>query len=96
MQNDLISRNALLAEYDRVHIGEPGNARKLIAEAPAVDAAPVVHGYWDDSGRYQFPCGKKAIRCSICGCALSEGEYHLFNWNYCPVCGAKMDMEVDK
>lgn len=36
--NDLISRNALLAEYDRVHIGEPGGARKLIAEAPAVDA----------------------------------------------------------
>ena len=36
--NDLVSRKALLAEYDRVHIGEPGNARKLIAEAPTVDA----------------------------------------------------------
>lgn len=34
MANDLISRNALLAEYDRVHIGEPGKARKLIADAP--------------------------------------------------------------
>jgi hypothetical protein len=34
--NDLISRKALLAEYDRVHIGEPGRARKLIEDAPAV------------------------------------------------------------
>lgn len=34
--NDLISRKALLAEYDRVHIGEPGGARKLIEDAPAV------------------------------------------------------------
>jgi hypothetical protein len=35
--NDLISRKALIAEYDRVHIGEAGNARKLIENAPAVD-----------------------------------------------------------
>lgn len=34
--NDLISRKALIAEYDRVHIGPPGGARKLIEEAPAV------------------------------------------------------------
>lgn len=42
MASDLISRSALLAEYDRVHVGEPGGARKLIAEAPAVDAVEVV------------------------------------------------------
>lgn len=42
MASDLISRDALLAEYDRVHVGEPGGARRLIAEAPAVDAVPVV------------------------------------------------------
>lgn len=34
--DDLISRKTLLAEYDRVHIGEPGKARKLIEDAPAV------------------------------------------------------------
>ena len=34
--NDLISRKALIAEYDRVHIGEPGGARKLMEYAPAV------------------------------------------------------------
>jgi hypothetical protein len=33
---DLISRKALLAEYDRVHVGPPGGARKLMEDAPAV------------------------------------------------------------
>lgn len=58
---------------------------------PAADVAPVVHGRWDDSGRYTFPSGDTAVRCTNCGCALTESEYHLNNWNYCPVCGAKMD-----
>ena len=40
--DDLISRNALIAEYDRVHIGVAGNARKLIENAPTVDAVEVV------------------------------------------------------
>lgn len=39
---DLISRIALLAEYDRQHEGEAGRARKLIENAPAVDAVEVV------------------------------------------------------
>lgn len=38
----LIDADALIAEYDRVHVGEPGKARKLIADAPTVDAVPVV------------------------------------------------------
>ena len=43
MQNDdRISRSALLAAYDAAHKGPPGGARKLIVEAPAIDAVPVV------------------------------------------------------
>lgn len=34
---EYIERESLLAKYDEVHIGEPGGARKLIAEAPSVD-----------------------------------------------------------
>ena len=34
--------DALLAAYDAMHKGEPGRARKLIEEAPTVDAVPVV------------------------------------------------------
>lgn len=32
----LIDADALLAEYDRVHVGPPGGARKLIEDAPEV------------------------------------------------------------
>ena len=34
--NDLISRKALIAEYDRAHVGPPGGARKLMEDAPEV------------------------------------------------------------
>ena len=64
---------------------------QYIEVIPAADVAPVVHGRWDDSGRYTFPGGSTAVRCTNCGCALTESEYRLNNWNYCPVCGAKMD-----
>lgn len=66
-----------------------------IGKLPAADVVPVVHGWWDDSGRYTFPSGAAAVRCTNCGCALTESEYRLNNWNYCPVCGAKMDGGAD-
>ena len=62
-----------------------------ISNLPAADVAPVVHAHWDDSGRYTFPGGSTAVRCTNCGCALTVSEYHLNNWNYCPVCGARMN-----
>ena len=65
--------------------------KRFLLNRPAADVAPVVHGRWDDSGRYTFPGGSTAVRCTNCGCALTVSEYHLNNWNYCPVCGAKMD-----
>lgn len=68
---------------------------RVLKKIPAADAVPVVHGRWDDSGRYTFPSGDVAVRCTNCGCALTESEYHLNNWNYCPVCGAKMDGGTD-
>ena len=38
----LIDADALLAEYDRQHEGQPGKARKLIEDAPTVEAVEVV------------------------------------------------------
>lgn len=38
----LIDADALIAEYDRAHIGAPGGARKLMQDAPTVDAVEVV------------------------------------------------------
>ena len=42
MSGDFVSRDWLLAEYDRQHQGPPGGARRIIAEAPAADVVEVV------------------------------------------------------
>ena len=80
---DLIDRKKLIAEYDRVHIGPPGGARKLMEDAPTVDAVEVVHGRWkivDFAG---------SVQCSVCGEISDES-------NYCPNCGAKMDGDENR
>lgn len=37
----LISKENLIAEYDRVHVGPPGGARKLMEDAEPVGAIPL-------------------------------------------------------
>ena len=78
--DDLISRKALLAAYDRVHIGEPGMERKLMEDAPTVDAVEVVHGWWITVENREY----LGVRCSNCQKWFDEKT------NYCPNCGARM------
>lgn len=95
--NDLISRSALLAEYDWKHIGHAGAARKLMVDAPAADAAPVVHGRWDRD--LTKPCETMTNErhvdeihvCSVCRNMALSGDMDYFLTDYCPFCGAKMD-----
>ena len=87
---EYIPRSEAIAEL-RHRCYPCGEGIEAINGIPAADVEPVVHGRWDDSGRYTFPGGSTAVRCTNCGCALTVSEYHLNNWNYCPVCGAKMD-----
>lgn len=93
--NDLISRAALLAAYDAAHKGHSGGARKLIEEAPAVDAELAVHGRWEF-------CGDDDIICNVCGARyLKErllqsyytgiGSAKMDGFWYCPHCGALLD-----
>lgn len=87
--NDLISRAALLEEYDRVHVGPPGGARKLMENAPAVDAEPVRHGEWKHLGGDEW-------RCAVCGEVIyTEGSWEKPTYKYCYECGAKMDGGAD-
>lgn len=92
---EYITKRAAINAVENAPIELYKSEWKKIEEAinavPAADVVPIVHGRWDDSGRYTFPSGNAAVRCTNCGCALTESEYHLNNWNYCPVCGAKMD-----
>lgn len=60
-------------------------------DAPTVDAVEVVHGRWEKHEPDKHGYGKP--KCSVCG------QYHLAWWsdythcNYCPQCGAKMDLK---
>ena len=63
----------------------------LIDKTSTADVEKVKNGEWDVSGRYKFADGSLAIRCTVCGCSLSSDEYKKYHWNYCPVCGAKME-----
>ena len=89
MKHDLISRKALLEAYDKAHKGTPGGARKLIEEAPGVDAVDVVHGRYkqvDHDGSWRVDM------CSICHKRVYYVDYDQ-PYQYCPNCGAKMDGE---
>lgn len=59
-----------------------GNVLLLIKSLPAADVEPVRHGRKIEDG--DIGC---FYLCSLCGECLPYGA------NYCPICGAKMDLE---
>lgn len=83
-----IDADKLIAEYDRVHIGPPGGARKLMEEAPTADVVEVKHGEWIHTDNANRWTGKD--ECSECTYHTWDRE-DLSHYNYCPHCGAKMD-----
>ena len=66
--------------------------KRMIDNAPTVDAVEVVHGRWEIK---EYPItGCKKITCSICSYWVDRGPAWNKNWgfhHYCPNCGAKMD-----
>lgn len=88
-RNTLVGKDGLFSKR-----GCPGNCQhcnlwteegcRVILEAPTVDAVKVVHGRWIfDPYAFSMMC----YQCSCCG------EWHDNKSNYCPDCGAKMDLE---
>lgn len=83
----------LIEEYDRVHIGEPGGARKLMVDAPTADVQEVKHGEWiPDTEYYDDEYSECNVRhifsCSICGRTERTKQ------PYCN-CGAKMKGDAE-
>lgn len=69
--------------------------RAGILRIPAEDVAPVVHGRWDDIPNTYMSVASKdgtyhgnATSCSVC----HEVNPNAYKTNYCPNCGAKMDL----
>lgn len=67
---------------------EDKRLRITMANIPAADVAPVVHGRWiADGDGYRW-----TYNCSIC--AWEDGYPFNERHNYCPNCGARMDGEA--
>ena len=59
-----------------------------LRDMKAADVAPVRHGRWLQKKHKIFGNSYDYV-CSECGC-----DYALAEYNYCPNCGCKMDLEV--
>lgn len=89
---DVVSREWLLSEYDRQHIGPPGGARKIIEAAPSVVRKSAEWIYGEDRS------GQDGWTCSGCGFFIPwyYDYYGLDNIDFirdfhtCPHCDAKM------
>lgn len=86
--NDLISRSALLEAMPKNDEIFSFEVRRVICNAPAVDAEVVRHGRWVHLGGDEWCC-------AVCGEVIhTEGSWEKPTFNYCHNCGAKMDVEV--
>ena len=84
--NALIEALPIVTEDRKITLyGAVADFMIMISAMPTVDAVEVVHGRWIDAREY---CGD--YLCSNC-----DALYGTNKFNYCPNCGAKMDMEVD-
>lgn len=72
------------------HTGLADCIASEIADIPAADVDPVVHGRWVEKEKYTFGI---MYDCSLCENRILDNGYP---WNYCPNCGAKMDLEEEK
>ena len=100
---EYIEREAISEEIRKYYYKNPPNfsyaegfdrgldrAQRAILDAPAADVAPVRHGRWVDAypDIEPNPMFMYGI-CSECGFEQGISKY----LNYCPNCGAKMDLE---
>ena len=84
MPDEYISREAALMKL--MQDGCSAKNLQSISDMPAADVAEVVHGrwIWNEEGEIDWD---QFYRCSNCG----DKEY--WESNFCPNCGAKMDLE---
>ena len=61
-----------------------------IDNAPTADVQEVKHGHWIEQAKIKKDGEVRLVhwQCSLCGCFLGTNTA-----NYCPECGAKMDLE---
>lgn len=96
---DYIERGTAIVKLTALEVIEPNattiDAKRLLADMPAADVAPVVHARWIHS-RYE-DCSEQfeLVKCSQCNHEAYAMAFYVRGGNYCPNCGAKMDGGAD-
>lgn len=83
---EYIEREKLLRDINHYHLSD-GKFQHWVEVQPAADVELVVHGRWVERERYTFGV---MYDCSICDNRILDNGH---SWNYCPNCGAKMDIQ---
>jgi len=85
-----------MEDWDAIHTIEEAICNGSI---PITDGGDhVVHGKWKkvDAKGMLTPGGTPIVTCSVCKSPYSEhlsGVEFPEKWDYCPVCGSKMDID---
>lgn len=90
---EYIERKALIERFKELGLGENSFVERMFADGvysileifPSADVAPVMHGQWEPI--INAYGGIDGCICKRCGIATKQKS------NYCPNCGAKMDLE---
>lgn len=93
---DYISREDALAKfrYSSDQLSEK-LAYIRIEEVSSADVTPVLHGRWIHERDRMWRGGGKT-KCSNCKFCYADGSYHeVYEFLYCPHCGARMDKDGD-
>ena len=69
-------------KYTEYINGDVTVSKDLVEKIPTADVQEVRHGKWE-------LIEKNVSKCSVCGCTRNIKTQ--FGWNFCPVCGAKID-----
>lgn len=87
--DEYIDRSVAIARLTYLEVTDANatmaDAKRVLADIPAADVAPVVHGRW--------LCADDFVICLQCEAEMNQkNSLGVDNFkNYCPNCGAKMD-----
>lgn len=89
--NDLDLSEITIAHMQKLLDKTKRHFRSQIVETEKADAEPVWHGKWTRKHNYG------SWECSECGCKVNRTnplKGNIWNYYYCPNCGARMDEDV--
>lgn len=88
---EYIDRSVAIARITALEVTKQletmADVRRVLADIPAADVVPVVHGRWEWLGPNELLRGCMCGTCSVC----KVRSKHITNTALCPNCGATMD-----